>query len=170
MSRFLIPVHDLMHRSGTMREIETDIVLDADLGAGLAKVPKGGSVNLSLRLESVHEGIYVSGTLRTKAQADCARCLDALQIGIEVDIQELFAYSLQVEDDLIVKDEQIDLEQVIVDSVVLNLPFTPICSKDCLGLCPECGLKINENPDHAHAAKIDSRWSELEKFAKESED
>ncbi|NBW73001.1 MAG: DUF177 domain-containing protein [Microbacteriaceae bacterium] len=170
MSKFLIQVHDLMHRAGTMREFDTEIVLDADLGAGLAKVPKGGKVFLELRLESVHEGIYVSGTLRTEAVADCARCLDSLKIGIEVDIQELFAYSLQVEDDLVVSDEQIDLEQVIVDSVVLNLPFTPICSPDCLGLCSECGVKMNENPEHAHEAKIDSRWSELEKFAKESED
>jgi uncharacterized protein len=88
---------------------------------------------------------------------------------IKVDIQELFAYSLEVEDDLLVQDEQIDLEQVIVDSVVLNLPFTPICSEDCLGLCPECGVKMIENPDHAHEAPIDSRWSELKKFSKESD-
>jgi len=62
------------------------------------------------------------------------------------------------------------LEQVIVDSVVLNLPFTPICSADCLGLCPECGAKMNEDPDHQHEAPVDSRWSALEKLAQERED
>lgn len=170
MSIYKIPVHDLMHKPGTMRELTTELTLEADLGAGLAQVSKGGSIDLELRLESVHEGIYVSGLLKTEAEAECSRCLDPVKVPIRVDIQELFAYSLQVEDDLVIQDEQIDLEQVIVDSVVLNLPFTPICKADCLGLCAECGAKLNEDPDHAHEAKIDSRWTELQKFAKESED
>jgi len=169
MSNFVIPVHDLMHRAGTMREMHTKIHLESELGAGLARVAKGGQIDLKLRLESVHEGIYVSGELQTDAQGECSRCLDPVRMPIKVDIQELFAYSLEVEDDLLVQDEQIDLEQVIVDSVVLNLPFTPICSEDCLGLCPECGVKMVEDPNHAHEAPIDSRWSELKKFSKESD-
>jgi uncharacterized protein len=169
LTNFKIPVHDLMHKPGKMSKAEIAIELDAPLGAGLAAVQKGSKVSLKLQLESVHEGIYVSGVLKTVAEAECARCLDPVSLPVEVDIQELFAYSLEVEDDLVVSDEQIDLEQVIVDSVVLNLPFTPICSPDCLGLCAECGVKMNENPDHAHEAKIDSRWSELEKFVKESD-
>ena len=170
MSDFKIQVHDLMHKPGQMRELDTEVQLPEALGAGLAVVPKGGLVELFLRLESVHEGIYVSGGLKTKATADCSRCLEPMSVPIQVDIQELFAYSLEVEDDLVIQDEQIDLEQVIVDSVVLNLPFTPICSSDCLGLCPECGVKMNENPDHQHEAPIDSRWSALEKLAQERED
>ena len=170
MSNYKIPVHDLMHKPGHMREVETKIILPEKLGEGLAQVPKGAEIDLELRLESVHEGIYVSGRLRTVADAQCSRCLEPMSVPIQVDIQELFAYSLEVEDDLVIQDEQIDLEQVIVDSVVLNLPFTPICSSDCLGLCPECGVKMNENPDHEHEAPIDSRWSALEKLAQERED
>lgn len=170
MSLFKIPVHDLMHKPGKMAKSEHQLVLDADLGAGLAKVSKGSTIDLKLQLESVHEGIYVSGVLKAEAEAECSRCLDPVMLPIEVDIQELFAYSLEVEDDLVIQDEQIDLEQVIVDSVVLNLPFTPICKADCLGLCAECGKKMNEDPGHFHEAPIDSRWSELQKFQKESED
>lgn len=170
MNSYKIPVHDLMRKPGAMSEGKYAFTLDADLGAGLAKVSKGAQIGLSLRLESVHEGIYVSGTLKTTAEAECSRCLEPVSIPVAVDIQELFAYSLEVEDDLVIQDEHIDLEQVIVDSVVLNLPFTPICKADCLGLCPECGANLNEEPGHAHEAKIDSRWSELKKFEKESED
>ena len=170
MSNFKIQVHDLMHKAGSMREADLVITLDEDLGVGLAKVAKGSDIDLDLRLESVHEGLYVSGGLKTKAEAECSRCLDPMTVPIRVDIQELFAYSLEVEDDLVIQDEKIDLEPVIVDSVVLNLPFTPICSSDCLGLCPECGVKMNENPDHQHEAPIDSRWSALEKLAQERED
>jgi uncharacterized protein len=84
-----------------------------------------------------------------------------------VDFQELFAYSLEQEDDFLVQDEKIDLEQAITDAVVLSLPFKPVCSEDCLGLCSECGMKLAENPNHVHEMQIDSRWSELESFRKE---
>lgn len=170
MSTFLISVHDLMHKPGHMREVDRTVALEAKLGEGLAFVPNGGQIDLKLRLESVHEGIYVSGGLKTVAEAECSRCLEPLTVPVQVDIQELFAYSLEVEDDLVIQDEQIDLEPIIIDSVVLNLPFTPVCSSDCLGLCSECGVRLNENPDHAHEAPIDSRWNELKKLAQESED
>ena len=170
MSTFLIPVHDLMRKPGQMRELESTVALAAKLGEGLAQVPKGENIDLKLRLESVHEGIYVSGGLKTLAQAECSRCLEPVTVPVQVDIQELFAYSLEVEDDLVIQGEQIDLEPIIIDSVVLNLPFTPICSSDCLGLCSECGVRLNENPNHAHEAPIDSRWNELKKLAQESED
>ena len=170
MSKFKIPVHDLMHKPGHMRELDTSVSLGAKLGEGLAHVPKDQSIDLKIRLEGVHEGIYVSGGLKTVAEAECSRCLEPMTVPVQVDIQELFAYSLEVEDDLVIQDEQIDLEPIIIDSVVLNLPFTPICSADCLGLCAECGVRLNENPDHAHEAPIDSRWNELKKLAQESED
>jgi uncharacterized protein len=99
--------------------------------------------------------------------ADCSRCLEPLKLAVEVDFQELFAYSLEQEDDFLVQDEKIDLEQAITDAVVLSLPFKPVCSEDCLGLCSECGVKMAEDPEHVHQAQNDSRWSELESFRKE---
>jgi uncharacterized protein len=59
------------------------------------------------------------------------------------------------------------IEQAITDSVVLSLPFKPVCSEDCLGLCSECGLNFSQDPNHVHEASIDSRWSGLESFRKE---
>ena len=47
------------------------------------------------------------------------------------------------------------------DSVVLALPFQPLCKEDCPGLCPECGARLAEDPDHAHDAAIDPRWAAL---------
>jgi uncharacterized protein len=167
MNKFEIAVHDLSGRPGQMKELELDIELETAMGQGAATVPSGAKMELDVRLESVHEGILVTGELATTAQAECSRCLEPLNLAVEVDFQELFAYSLEQEDDFLVQDEKIDLEQAITDAVVLSLPFKPVCSEDCLGLCPECGLKMAEDPDHIHQAPIDSRWSELESFKKE---
>jgi uncharacterized protein len=150
-----------------MKELELDIELAIPMGQGAATVPAGEIIELNLRLESVHDGILATGEVDSTAIADCSRCLEPLKLAVEVDFQELFAYSLEQEDDFLVQDEKIDLEQAITDAVVLSLPFKPVCSEDCLGLCSECGVKMAEDPEHVHQAQNDSRWSELESFRKE---
>ena len=167
MSNFVVPVNDLTRRPGQMNELELDIELAIPMGQGAATVPAGEVVELNLRLESVHDGILATGEVDSTALADCSRCLEPLKLAVEVDFQELFAYSLEQEDDFLVQDEKIDLEQAITDAVVLSLPFKPVCSEDCLGLCSECGVKMVEDPEHVHQAQNDSRWSELESFRKE---
>jgi uncharacterized protein len=137
------------------------------MGQGAATVESGQVLQLELRLESIHEGILATGEVVTTATALCSRCLEPLELKVEVDFQELFAYSLEQEDDFLIQDEKINLEQAITDVVVLSLPFKPVCSEDCLGLCSECGLNLSQDPNHVHEASIDSRWSELESFRKE---
>ncbi len=167
MTSFIVPVNDLTRRPGHMTELELDIELSDTLGQGAATVPAGERITLNLRLESVHEGILATGEVDTSASAECSRCLEPLKLAVGVDFQELFAYSLEQEDDFLIQDEKINLEQAITDAVVLSLPFKPVCSQDCLGLCSECGVKLVEDPNHVHEALIDSRWSELESFKKE---
>jgi uncharacterized protein len=163
-SPFLISVHDIVHKPGQMREFKLDLTIPEAIGTAAAGIAAGETIDLDLRLESVHEGILATGEVFSDASAECSRCLDPLTVPVEVDFQELFVYSLQSEDDFAVEDEHIDLEQVILDAVVLNLPFKPICNTDCLGLCATCGERMADDPQHVHEAEIDSRWSELKKL------
>ena len=163
-SQFEVSVHDLINKPGNMRETELDFHLDEPLGDGAASVAKGVLLELDLRLESVHEGILATGKVFTNATSECSRCLDPIKLPVEVDFQELFTYSGSSEDDLKVQDDSIDLDPAIRDAVVLSLPFQPVCNPDCPGLCAECGVKLVDDPDHAHEVAIDSRWSELQKF------
>jgi uncharacterized protein len=167
MNQFDIPVHELTRRPGHTTEQRLELALGTAMGQGAATVEPGQVLQLELRLESIHEGILATGEVVTTATALCSRCLEPLELKVEVDFQELFAYSLEQEDDFLIQDEKINLEQAITDVVVLSLPFKPVCSEDCLGLCSECGLNLSQDPNHVHEASIDSRWSELESFRKE---
>ena len=166
---YLLPVHDIMHKAGAMREYKLDIDVPEPMGEGVVRVSVGTEMDVDVRLESVHEGILATGDVFADAEGECSRCLEPITLPVEVDFQELFAYSLTNEDDFVVQDEQIDLEQVIRDAVVLSLPFQPVCSKDCLGLCPDCGVRLADNPQHVHEAAIDSRWIALEELRKKEE-
>lgn len=160
-SVFLVNVHDLINKPGQMRELELDVTLTKAMGNGAAEIPAGDILELDLRLESVHEGILATAEVFAEAKAECSRCLEPVIHEVEVDFQELFTYSYTSEDEPVVVDESIDLEQAVLDAVVLNLPLQPICSPDCLGLCPDCGARLSDDPSHQHEAAIDSRWNAL---------
>ena len=150
-----------MHKAGTLRRIDIEFPLPEALDNSIAAIKVGDQIVIDGRLESVHEGILVSANVSGEAETVCSRCLDPLKLDVDVEFQELFAYSLTDEDDLIITDETIDLEQVVRDAVVLSLPFQPICSSNCEGLCIDCGLKIADNPQHVHEAPVDPRWNAL---------
>jgi uncharacterized protein len=152
-----------------MRELELEIETPAAIGTDIVSVPGGAKLRIPLRLEAVYEGVLATGEVFGEADAQCSRCLVELKIPVEVDFQELFAYSFSSDEELLVVKEQIDLEQLVIDSVVLNLPFQPVCSPDCLGLCSECGIRMNEDPEHKHQAPIDSRFGALKGFVKKEE-
>jgi uncharacterized protein len=156
-----ISVHDLINKPGTMRERQLDVVIDEPMANFAIGIPAGSTIEIDARFESVHEGILVTGDAFATASGECSRCLDPIDSAVEVEFQELFAYSGTSEDDFVVENESIDLDQVIRDAVVLSLPFQPVCSAGCKGLCVTCGAKLNEDPQHAHEAPVDPRWNAL---------
>ena len=150
-----------MYKAGGLRRIELKFPAPEAFDNAIASIPAGSEIDIDGRLESVHEGILVTANIQAEAKSECSRCLDPLELEVDVEFQELFAYSLRDEDDLVISEESINLEQVVRDAVVLSLPFQPICSSDCEGLCVECGAKLKENPQHAHEASVDPRWNAL---------
>ncbi|RSS74056.1 DUF177 domain-containing protein [Streptomyces sp. WAC06614] len=170
--------HELGRRPGAMQRLSREIAAPADFGLdGVIGVPEGAPIELDLRLESVMEGVLVTGTARGTALGECVRCLEAVERELDTDFQEMFSYpdaddrgrpkaepaddAEEDEDRLFVEDGLFDLEPVLRDAVVLALPLQPVCREDCLGLCPECGASLNEDPDHHHDA-VDIRWAALQ--------
>lgn len=157
-----------------MKELHRVVPATTGWGAGLARVPEGSDVDLDLRLESVVEGVLVSGTVRARVDAECARCLEPVSWSEDADIQELFVYPPQDarghrveaegddEEDAppVIEDDLIDLEATVRDAVVLRLPIAPLCREDCPGLCVECGVRLEQEPGHRHEVN-DPRWAAL---------
>ena len=164
---YTIPVYDLMHRPGEMREKQLDIVVPEGFGNAVIGVPTGGTLHVDLRLESLHDGILVTGDVRGTAEGECVRCLIEVSQPVRVEFAELFAYSFDEAFDYTVHDDHVDLEPLVRDAVVLSLPFQPVCQEDCLGLCPECGVRLLDNPGHEHEAPVDPRWAALSQLAEQ---
>ncbi|MFF5705826.1 YceD family protein [Streptomyces sp. NPDC012794] len=178
--------HELGRRPGAMQRLSREIAAPADFGlVDVIGVPEGAPLKLSLRLESVMEGVLVTGTVRASAVGECVRCLETVERELKADFQEMFSYpdaddrgrakaepADDAEDDedmLFLEDGLFDLEPVLRDAVVLALPMQPVCREDCLGLCPDCGLSLNDDPEHHHDA-VDIRWAALQELVVTDQD
>lgn len=158
---FVVPVRDIVRRPGEMREHRFAAPIAEQWGEGIVAVEAGETVDLEVRLESVHEGILVSGTADTDYTGVCGRCLTDITAPVEVEFQELFAYPGMEETDFEVQDDHVDLETLVRDAIVLSLPFQPVCQPDCPGLDPRTGERMAENAGAERTAPIDPRWSAL---------
>ncbi|MFD4503875.1 YceD family protein [Streptomyces sp. NPDC058457] len=183
---FVFDTHELGRRPGALQRLTRMIDAPQDFGIkGVIGVPEGAPVELELRLESVMEGVLVTGTARAQAEGECVRCLEPVEQELEADFQELFSYpdaddrgrviaepgddAEDDEDRFFIEDGLFDLEPVLRDAVVLALPMQPVCQDDCLGLCSECGARLTDDPDHHHDA-VDIRWAALQGLASSTKD
>jgi uncharacterized protein len=158
----------LPRQPGATRALKRVVPAPPDLGLELISVPKDSDLELDLSLTSVSEGVYVSGTVLGTLTGECGRCLDDITESFDVEIAELFAYAASTTEETTDEDEVgrmqgdlLDLEPAVRDAVVLTLPTNPVCRPDCPGLCPECGVRLDDLPaDHSHE-DVDPRWAAL---------
>jgi uncharacterized protein len=148
----------------------------AQLGLDMIGVPEGSPMALTVRIESVTEGVLATGSATAELRGECGRCLIGFTDALEVDFVELFAYPNSLTEKTTDEDEvsrlegdHLDLEPVVRDVVVLSLPLTPLCHPECAGLCSDCGERLDDLPaGHTHT-QLDPRWAALaERFGQAS--
>ncbi len=166
---FSVNVRDLVHRPGQMRVHALVVPAPARWGEGLVAVAEGAEVQLTVRCESVHEGILVTAEARTGYAGECGRCLTGIRGPVEVEFQELFAYPGREASDLEVQDDHVDLETEVRDAIVLSLPFQPVCRPDCPGLDPVTGERLADDAGAARRDALDPRWAALAELQTDAE-
>ena len=159
-------VLDLGRSPGSEHTQTRNVPAPAYVQAGLAGVPEGADVQLSVRMEAVSEGVLVTATAHAPVTGECARCLEPVHQQVDVKVQELFGYDaddgLDAADGYALQGDLLDLEPALHDALVLALPLAPLCREDCPGLCVECGaLLAQAGPDHGHGPAVDPRWAGL---------
>jgi uncharacterized protein len=161
-----IDVGDLLGRPGASKPHHFESTIDG-LGTELARVRDDVPVEGDVLLEALVEGVLVSGRLRGTVAMRCARCLDEFERPIAVEVHELFVIELDEEADDYPLDGEAGLlepDQMVRDTIGVELPFSPLCRPDCQGLCPVCGgdRNLGQCPGHVDA---DPRWAVLEQLA-----
>jgi DUF177 domain-containing protein len=156
-----IDVTDLVGHPGASRIVEVDGTLEG-LATALVRVPDDARVHGELLLESVVEGLWVTGTVETAWVVSCARCLRETPGEVRAHVEELFVPHPGEDEDAYPLDPEagLDPDQLLRDAIGVEMPFAPLCRPDCLGLCEVCGGDRNVGGCPGHQ-EVDPRFAVL---------
>ncbi|PIE51594.1 hypothetical protein CSA37_11375 [Candidatus Fermentibacteria bacterium] len=115
---------------------------------------------LSLEVMRTENEIVVSGSLDADFTVDCARCLDPVAVEVTEEINRIFSWDTEMLTDPEVEpvshnDGTVSILDPVREAVILSIPSVPLCSPQCRGLCPRCGINRNRE-DCDHDAEIGS--------------
>lgn len=164
---FVFDVRDLIGRPGGYDRVDVTESAGPGVRTDAVSVPEDAPIRVQAMLESVREGVLVTGTATAAGEAVCSRCLDPVTVDLDAALQELYVWTVDEAeiDDLgerapHLDGESLDLTAPVRDGLILEMPLAPLCADDCPGLCPQCGIRLADEPDHQHDVS-DPRWAAL---------
>ena len=168
-----VDVRELLQRPAAHRHVVVRAPLDG-LATPVASVPPDRPVTVDVEIESVVEGLLVTGKVSATAVVSCVRCLRQVDQDLQVDVRELFALDPREDQDegyTVLPDDRLPLDTMARDALVLGFPAFPLHSPDCAGLCPVCGADRNTTDcGHGDPEPIDPRWAGLAGLTLQEED
>lgn len=120
---------------------------------------------------------FVAGTIRGALEIACSRCAQAIEIDLDTKFEVEYVtaenYSsgsqeigLNAKDlSLSIYDgDRIDVDEIVREQILLDLPARQLCSENCQGLCLNCGANKNLNACSCETKQVDSRWTALKEL------
>jgi uncharacterized protein len=170
-----VDVRELIQKPAAHKHVVVRAALE-DLATPVASVPPDRPVTVDAEIESVVEGLLVSGTVSATVVVSCVRCLRQFDQELEVPVRELFALGQRPADDedegyAVLPGDRLPLDTMARDALVLGFPAFPLHRPDCAGLCPVCGADRNtDDCGHGGSETIDPRWAGLAGLTVQEED
>ena len=188
-SPWAVSVAQVASRPGQSKEIDATFPAPSGIGDEIVGVDEGADVSVVGSFDSIVDGLILNARISAPVHAECTRCLKPIQRDWTVNVTSFFPYEdksaagkggkagkngKEEEVDIIAGEDEAedtyplldggawaDLEALRRDTLVEELPLQPLCKPDCKGLCSQCGIDLNENPDHQHDM-TDIRFAALE--------
>lgn len=132
------------------------------------------------------EPLYVTGVVKNTAgyislrivgkisyDTFCDRCSKPIKSSLELVIERTIAEAKTVANDdiddsyLVIEGSTVELDETIREEFVLSFPTKHLCSEECLGLCPECGVDLNINKCCCNEKPVDPKWANILKMLEE---
>ena len=160
MSEFRIDVADLLTHPAAHRPVHVHAAL-ADLGGSAARVDD--PLDVDLVLERVPDGVVARGTVRARWNTECGVCLRPVDAELEVGVAELFELDPVEGETYPLEGHQIDLELLVRDAVLLELPLAPTCVSVGLESCASQPVLRDAEPEPPEPLEppTDPRWAAL---------
>ncbi|MGH2979412.1 MAG: YceD family protein [Solirubrobacterales bacterium] len=160
----LFDLETLQLRPGEGRRLESDVQLDPLMLGGERYAVPGGGVASRLDVSRTVSGYALRLQFDAPIEGACMRCMGRATQTISVEAREVDQPGESDELHSPYLDGGVlDIRAWARDALALAMPAQVACSEECRGLCPECGINLNEvDPEqHRHEAAGDPRWAKL---------
>jgi len=114
-------------------------------------------------VQNTANGFYLKGTITGKVITQCSLCLQEIELDFDLPVERIYK-TVTDEESFPLVDFKIDLDELVFEEAVLNLPLKPVCHEECRGLCPICGQNLNERDCNCTKDDIDLRLLPLMKL------
>lgn len=161
---WLVPITTLRRSPGLRREEQRSGHV-GELKVAGSLVPADALAQAEATLDSVSGGIEVSAEVSAPWRGECRRCLEPVSGEIHAHVRELYRPRDRGEEDeetYPLHGEVLDLQPLVRDALILELPLAPLCSEECRGLCPTCGADLNAGACGCLEKTADPRWAALD--------
>lgn len=158
----VVNVVELLRWPGTTKDIATSVAaedMEFDDDRLLDK-----SVDVALHLDSLSNGIAVTGTASAWWQGDCRRCLNHIEEEMTIEVSELYQVNVEDPDAYPITGDQVSFAPMVRENLLLSVPLAPLCRPDCAGLCAICGADLNAGACTCEAPSVDDRWAALDQL------
>lgn len=163
---------DLKALGSGSKSVDLDIASN-EIDLELENVRASSPIHLSCEVDRSDFRTKVTGRIASDFEIDCTRCLEAVKMPLEFDFDVEFIdaehFGSSGEHEIDSKDltadalpsEQLDLNELVREQILLNLPEQVFCKDDCKGLCETCGTNRNLKDCNCNENEVDPRWSAL---------
>ena len=129
------------------------------------------TVTGKVRLAGVE--VFVNGHIETRAQVECDRCLQNVELPVSADFDLQYISGSEYESSLtaeltedemsvaVFDGETIDVDEIVKEQILLAVPTRTLCRPDCKGICPDCGIDRNTGDCACGKDEVDPRWAAL---------
>ena len=156
-------LQQIMHVPGA--SIPFAFQLDLSQEACFGEYPISRPVTVTGHEKNVADVLMLEGEAKSLLDYTCDRCMCRFSREKAVSLRFLLAETLEGEDDDIVLLDQgeVDVGELAYTAFILDMDTKHLCSEDCKGLCPGCGVNLNQAPCRCKK-QADPRWAALEQL------
>jgi len=130
-------------------------------------------IDVDLLASKSGDEVIVQGRVNATVEMECSRCLESFEMEVDPKIQFVIQLldtsqpQYSEDDDFIILPRttgEYEISDRVREAILLELPLKPLCSEDCRGLCPMCGVNLNETDCECTPDKTDERWDSLKQL------
>ena len=148
-----IDVEEIKETLGAIKQVDLTIpFMDQEIqGRDVSFVEDVRFIGRAINSE---DEFIVTSQVELRIKLPCSRCLEKFEMSLEFDYEAEF-------DKAEVEHDELDLEESLLDHITLAIPMKTVCREDCQGLCPSCGINLNEDSCDCMMHEVDPRLAKL---------